>query len=365
MKDDIPYTRYHRQMILPGFGAEAQHRLLKASALVVGAGGLGCPVLVSLAGAGLGTIGMVDNGLVELSNLHRQFLYTMSGIGMPKVACAKNALHALNPDITLHTYDTTLTNRNAIGILSQYDIIIDATDNFESRYMLSDACRLLGKPLVFGAVSRLEGQVAVFTGDIGYRDLFPVPPKPGEVAGCSEAGVMGFVTGIIGHMMAGECIKWITGKGQPLAGRLLTYSAMKNIFWETQIEPWPQAGTTAPVSREDFESREYGFFCIPAPLSPLEILPHQFRSLCLLEPVMVYDIREPDELPLLSGLAHERIPVSLFADRFPPATKEPAVFICQSGKRSLAAAEKYRAVYPGHRVYSLYGGVLALTEGNE
>ncbi|MBD0294073.1 MAG: HesA/MoeB/ThiF family protein, partial [Flavisolibacter sp.] len=210
--------RYQRQVILQEFGEAGQQKLLQAKVLVIGAGGLGCPVLQYLAAAGVGVVGIADDDIVSLTNLHRQVLYSMSDIGKSKVERAAAILRQLNPDIEIIPYHLRLTNKNALDIITAYDIVVDATDNFPTRYLLNDACVLLSKPLIYGAVSKFEGQVAVFNGvgssgekSVNYRDLFPVPPQEDEVPNCAEAGVLGVLPGIIGSLQAGEVIKLITG----------------------------------------------------------------------------------------------------------------------------------------------------------
>jgi len=207
--DNNIYERYNRQLILKEFGEPAQQKLLQAKVLVVGAGGLGCACLQYLAAAGLGSIGIIDNDKVALHNLHRQVLYTVNDIGLPKAEQAARSLRQLNPDIDIRAFNERLTVHNAIGLFREYDIIIDGTDNFSSRYMINDACVLTGKPLIYGAVSKFEGQAAIFNCSISpqerpgnYRDLFPQPPAPNEIDNCAEAGVLGVLPGIIGTMQA-------------------------------------------------------------------------------------------------------------------------------------------------------------------
>ena len=229
------YERYQRQIILPEFGEEGQQKLLKAKVLVIGAGGLSCPVLQYLTAAGTGTIGIVDDDVVALNNLHRQVLYSVGDIGSSKAERARHILHQLNPEIKILPYNERLTVQNALILFDEFDIIIDGTDNFSTRYMINDACVLMNKPLVYGAISQFEGQVSVFNfrqteneEAVNYRDIFPDPPKEGEVLNCAEAGVLGALPGIIGTMMANETIKLITGIGEPLANQLLTYNALNN-----------------------------------------------------------------------------------------------------------------------------------------
>ncbi|RZJ99252.1 MAG: HesA/MoeB/ThiF family protein, partial [Flavobacterium sp.] len=211
------FERYERQLILKGFGLEAQQKLSKAKVLVVGAGGLGCPALQYLTAAGVGMIGVVDHDTISLNNLHRQILYSNDEIGKLKSEVASTKLRDLNPEIIIHAFPFRLVKNNIIQLLSNYDFILDCTDNFVSRYLINDACILLRKPLVFAAISGYEGQIAIFNvadeagNSTNYRDLFPIPPNPEEVPNCAESGVLGALSGIIGTMQAAEAIKLITG----------------------------------------------------------------------------------------------------------------------------------------------------------
>ena len=241
----IPFPsieRYGRQMTIPTFGVAGQQKLQSAKVLMIGAGGLGCPVLQYLVAAGVGKVGIVDHDLVSLSNLHRQVLYRTEDIGKPKATVAKSTLERLNPEVEIVALADQVNSENIVDILSDYDLILDGTDNFEARYLISDACVALQKTLIFGAVSQFEGQVAVFnalqkdgTRGANYRDVFPDPPGENEVRNCAEAGVLGVLPGIIGAMMANEAIKWITGVGQPMSNRILTYNALNNQTYEVMI----------------------------------------------------------------------------------------------------------------------------------
>lgn len=216
--------RYTRQITLPQLGMSGQQKLQAGSVLVIGAGGLGCPALLYLAGAGVGRIGIVDADNVALHNLHRQVLYTMQDMGRPKALAAQQHLEARNPDIHVHAYAQRLDLALALTLIPQYDVIIDATDNFDTRYLVNDCCAWLQRPLVYGSVSQLEGQVTVFDAQYNYRDLFPEPPKPGSIADCEQGGVLGVLPGMVGTVQATEAIKLVTGIGTPLRGRLWTYN---------------------------------------------------------------------------------------------------------------------------------------------
>ncbi|AEV16910.1 hypothetical protein TCCBUS3UF1_18710 [Thermus sp. CCB_US3_UF1] len=259
--------RYHRQMILPQVGPEGQARLKGASVVVVGAGGLGVPVLLYLVAAGVGRVGIVEMDRVEVSNLHRQVLYTTEDVGKPKALAAKERLLALNPLVRIDTYPLRLTSENALEVLRPYDLVVDASDNFPTRYLVNDACVLLGKPLVYGAIYQFDGQVAVFhhptgEGEMGpcYRCLFPKPPPPGSVPSCAEAGVFGVLPAVVGSLMAAEALKVLLGLGQPLAGYLLLYEALEAGFRKLKLRRNP----TCPVCGDHPTQRElvdYEAFC--------------------------------------------------------------------------------------------------------
>lgn len=229
--------RYARHIILPGVGGAGQTRLKNSSVLVVGAGGLGSPVLMYLAAAGVGRIGIVEMDKVDPSNLQRQILYATDEVGQPKAEAAKNHLEELNPHVQVDIFPIKIDSSNALQTLEIFDLVLDCTDNFPTRYLLNDACVLLGKPLVYGAIHQFEGQVSVFNalhseGTRGpcYRCLFPEPPKPGTVPSCSEAGVFGVLPGVIGSLMATEALKILLELGQPLSGKLLVYDGLNNTF---------------------------------------------------------------------------------------------------------------------------------------
>lgn len=225
--DAAPDPRYSRQTILPEMGAAGQKRLSEARVLLIGAGGLGSPAALYLAGAGVGTLGFVDHDTVELSNLHRQVLHTSERVGQRKTASARAAIAALNPDVAVRTHDERLTRDNVEAVFSEYDLVVDGSDNFPTRYLVNDACCALGLPSVYGAVERFEGRVSVFMPGDGpcYRCLFPEPPPPEQAPSCAEAGVLGVVPGIVGMLQALEALKWIIGFGEPLVGRLLLFDA--------------------------------------------------------------------------------------------------------------------------------------------
>ena len=249
-RDEV--TRYGRHLILPEVGMDGQRRLKAARVLCVGAGGLGSPVAMYLAAAGIGTLGIIDPDVVDLSNLQRQILHSTADLGRSKLESARTRLHAINPHVALELHEGSLTSGNAMALLGDYDVIVDGTDNFPTRYLVNDACVLLGKPNVFGAIFRFDGQASVFATQGGpcYRCVFPDPPPPGSVPSCADAGVFGVLPGIIGTIQATETIKLILGIGTSLAGRLLTYDALQLKFHELRLRKdagCPVCGTNPTV----------------------------------------------------------------------------------------------------------------------
>ncbi|MEO5684500.1 MAG: HesA/MoeB/ThiF family protein [Chitinophagaceae bacterium] len=364
MKDTISYERYERQLALKEFGEAGQQKLLQAKVLMIGAGGLGCAVLPYLAAAGIGQIGIVDDDTVALNNLHRQVLYNVHDIGLPKAQQAASVLRQLNPDISIRAFTERLTVTNALSMMKEYDVIVDGTDNFSTRYMINDACVLLNKPLVYGAVSKFEGQVAIFncTGNdnqppVNYRDLFPQPPGPGEVFNCAETGVLGVLPGIIGGMQASETIKLVTGIGVPLVNKIITYNALTNQLFELQITAGAATGDLIPATMAAFEQTDYDWLCgIVA--NNFEIDASTFDKLRANNDVLLIDVREPGEMPLIDEFAHKQIPLGIMAQEWPETESETIIVFCQSGKRSLQAA-KLLAGHWGNRkkIYSLAGGI--------
>jgi adenylyltransferase/sulfurtransferase len=238
-KDD--YERYSRHLILPEVGVEGQKRLKAASVLCIGTGGLGSPLLLYLAAAGIGRIGIVDFDVVDTSNLQRQVIHGTSWVGKPKIESAKNRILEINPYCQVDLYETRLSSENALDIIRPYDVVVDGTDNFPTRYLVNDACVLLDKPNVYGSIFRFEGQATVFNyeGGPNYRDLYPEPPPPGMVPSCAEGGVLGILPGIIGVIQATETVKIIMRQGNTLSGRLLLYNALEMKFRELKLRPNP------------------------------------------------------------------------------------------------------------------------------
>ncbi len=365
-------NRYDRQIRLKEFGQTAQDNLNRAKVLVIGAGGLGCPALQYLSAAGVGTIGIVDFDRVELSNLQRQILFNMEDIGKLKAESAAAKISALNPEIQVHVYSFKITNQNALDIIVEYDIVIDGSDDFATRYLVNDACVLLNKSLVYGAVLRFEGQIGVFnvsnlsTGTkTNYRDLFPVPPALLSNISCNELGVLGVVPGIIGTMQAAEAIKILTNIGNPLSNKILTYDVLKNEFYEFQITENKGHSHQIPKDRTEFQAYNYEWFC--STLEPsLEINSTEFNQMRLNEELTIIDVRELYEQPVELEFPVIRIPLSRWEeDLHMISTNHKIVVVCQSGVRSLAAVKKLKVLFPDQYIYSLQSGIHALKNNDK
>lgn len=364
MKGSKTYERYDRQLRLKEFGETGQEKLAAAKVLVIGAGGLGSPALLYLAAAGVGHIGIVDDDRVTLDNLHRQVLFATEDTGELKAVCAARKLTALNPENKYRVYTDRLTNATILALLPEYDIIIDGSDNFPTRYMVNDACLLFDKPLIYGAVSRFEGQVAVFnTGEtrINYRDLFPHPPKNGEVLNCAEAGVLGTLPGIIGTLQATEAIKLITGIGKPLINRLLTYRSLQGDFFEVTLPSRPGSYALIPADVASFEKTDYEWLCAnDIEQDGNEIEPALLESLIARQNVLLVDVRDRGELPLLRSVSHIHIPLAELRPTAEMKEAETIVLFCQSGLRSRKGASLLREQLSRTKnIFSLKGGMLA------
>ena len=362
--------RYNRQLILGGFGEKAQRALEAARVLVIGAGGLGCPVLQYLAAAGVGTIGIIDHDSVALSNLHRQVLFTTADIGLLKAEVASKKLSALNPPVKINTYPFQLDPINAVQLISEYDYVVDGSDNFSTRYLVNDVCVFLGKPLVYGAVSEYEGQVAVFNviqngASINYRDLFPLQPGEGEFLNCAEAGALGVLPGIIGSMQAAETIKLITGTGEPLINRMLTYNLLIQEIFTIELQAGNPDSYRIPASAGEFAATDYGEGCrMPIAMADGEVeeITREQRDQAILNHgATVIDVREESETPPLAGVQYIQIPMSVFPVFAAGIEGDPVILFCQSGIRSIIAAELLAAAYPAKEYYSLKGGISRLT----
>ena len=357
--------RYQRQTTLKEFGEIGQKKLSISKVLVIGAGGLGCPALQYLAGAGIGFLGLVDHDIVSLSNLHRQILYSTDDVGLSKALRAADILRALNPEIDIIAYNEQLNPTNAINIIRQFDIVLDGTDNFASRYLINDACVLTNKPLIYGAISRFEGQIAVFNCDDGdgipganYRDLFPNPPEESEILNCAEAGVIGVLPGIIGTMMANEAIKLITGIGTTLSNRLLTYNSLTNQVYEMEIEAGKETRSLIPENIPAFQTSNYELMCSVQNANQIDVT--LFEQMILDPSVLLIDVREMNETPIVEEFNHLRLPLSGLKAALEQLSAENVVLFCQSGKRSLIAARMVSAYYGNSKkVYSLKDGIVA------
>jgi adenylyltransferase/sulfurtransferase len=345
-------VRYSRQITLPEIGAAGQARLARGSVLVVGAGGLGSPAATYLAAAGVGRVGLVDFDRVDQSNLHRQILFATSDVGRPKLEAARERLHDLNPEIAIETHDARLTSANALEILGRYDVILDGTDNFATRYLVNDACLLLGKPNVYGSVLRFEGQASVFSTANApcYRCLHPEPPPARLVPSCAEAGVLGVLPGMIGTIQATEAIKLIAGIGETLAGRLLLFDALRMTFRVIQLRR--RCEEHAAVTR----LIDYEELCNPVNetnITPTEVADRLARN----DEVVLIDVREPYEWTTGHIEAARHIPLQQVPQRLTEIPKDrDVVMICRSGGRS-EHARAFLASQGYTRVLNMIGGM--------
>jgi adenylyltransferase/sulfurtransferase len=364
-------VRYHRHLTLPEVGAEGQRRLKHARVLLVGAGGLGSPAALYLAAAGVGTIGLVDFDAVDVSNLQRQILHGTRDVGRPKTDSARDRLHDINPHVRLETHETRLTSGNALEVLGTYDLVVDGSDNFQTRYLVNDACVLLAKPYVYGSIIRFEGQASVFAAPGGpcYRCLFREPPPAGLVPNCAEGGVLGVLPGMVGTIQATEAIKLILGIGEPLVGRLLLVDALRMRFRAIELRPDPQC--PACGTREITALIDYAAFCGPGSgpgdaaesaandgevdgeITPRELAARLARG----DDVQLIDVREPYEWEIARIEGARLIPLGSLAgslDELDPHRE--TVVHCHHGIRSAAAAELLRGA-GFQRVLNLAGGI--------
>jgi len=359
--------RYARHYSLKNFGIDAQQKLEKAKVLVIGAGGLGCPVLQYLAAAGVGTIGIADNDILSLSNLQRQVLYTTNDIGKPKTEVAEERLKRLNPGVEIAIHQTNISTANALEILQIYDVVVDCTDNFTARYIINDACVLLGKPLVFGAIYQYEGQVAVFNvlDDKGirtnYRHLFPEPPAPGEAPDCNEAGVLGVLPGVIGIMQATEVIKLVTGIGEVLVNKILNFSLLSYVSVQFGIDG-NAVDNAGPKTEAEFRNIDYEVLCGVTSRNIVALEASVFKEWAAYPDTIVIDVRERNEQPK-SKFAQINIPLAELENYEPGLTEENILLFCQSGKRSLKAAELLASRFGSSKnIAHLKGGIISLQE---
>ncbi|EPD0174172.1 molybdopterin-synthase adenylyltransferase MoeB [Klebsiella variicola] len=357
---------YSRHLLLPEVGLEGQKRLKAARVLLIGTGGLGAPVALYLAAAGVGKLGIVDFDFVDISNLQRQIIHSTKDINRPKVASAKDKIKAINPEIQVETYNTTLSSKNALEIIREYDLVVDGTDNYPTRYLINDACVLLGKPLVYGSIFQFEGQASVFYAGQGpcYRCLYPEPPPPGLVPSCAEGGVVGVLPGIIGTIQAAEAIKLIVGGSESLIGRLLLFDVWQMKQRELRLERDPGC----PVCGEHPSIHaliDYEEFCGLKPdesEAPIESVTALELHAWIEEgkPLQLIDIREPHERAIAKFPQAKVMPLGQIVrriDEFDPTVD--AVFLCKIGQRSIFAIRALqRAGYQG-RVMNLKDGLNA------
>jgi adenylyltransferase/sulfurtransferase len=362
--------RYSRHLIMPEVGMEGQLKLKQAKVLCIGTGGLGAPLGLYLAAAGVGRIGLVDFDVVDSTNLQRQVLFGTSDVGRPKIVAAADRLRNLNPDIEIDTFETHLSSENALDILKDYDVIVDGTDNFPTRYLVNDASVLLGKPNVYGSIFRFEGQITVFgyPGGPCYRCLYPEPPPPGLVPSCAEGGVLGVLPGIVGTIQAAETLKLIIGKGEPLVGRLLLFDALGMRFRELKLRKNPDC----PVCGEHptlTKLIDYAEFCgirgeeAPMPETTVpEVTPKELKArLDRGDDLYILDVREPHEYQICNIHGH-LIPLGELPRRVSELdSSREIVAHCRSGKRSAEAVEFLRK--SGFRkIWNLKGGILAWSD---
>ncbi|MGA9882339.1 MAG: molybdopterin-synthase adenylyltransferase MoeB [Candidatus Acidiferrales bacterium] len=362
--------RYSRHLIMPEVGMDGQLKLKQAKVLCIGAGGLGAPLGLYLAAAGVGRIGLVDFDAVDFTNLQRQVLFGTSDVGRPKIGAAADRLRDLNPEIQIDAFETHLTSENALDILKDYDIVVDGTDNFPARYLVNDACVLLGKPNVYGSIFRFEGQITVFgyPGGPCYRCLYPEPPPPGLVPSCAEGGVLGVLPGIVGTIQACETLKLIIGKGEPLIGRLLLFDALGMKFRELKLRKNPEC----PVCGEHrtiTKLIDYAEFCgvrgeeAPSTVTNIpEITPRELKTrLDRGDDLYILDVREPHEYQICNLNGH-LIPLGELPRRVNELdSSREIVAHCRSGKRSADAVDFLRKA--GFRkIWNLKGGILAWSD---
>lgn len=384
--------RYSRHLIMPEVGIEGQRRLKAARVLLIGTGGLGSPTALYLAAAGIGTMGLVDYDVVDHTNLQRQVIHGISTVGMSKLDSAEKRLRDLNPDITIHKYNVPLTSENALELFEPYDVIVDGTDNFPTRYLVNDACVKLGKPNVYGSIFRFEGQLSVFFAKEGpcYRCMFPEPPPPGLVPSCAEGGVLGILPGTIGTMQATEVLKLILGIGTPLIGKMMLYDALDMSFDTIKVRKNPSCKVCG-VPAEAVELIDYEMFCgMPAHdhsnfstaddasyQGMKEVSVHELKAqLDAQEDVVVLDVRDPHEWDIVALDGTLRIPKgdiqtaknAILAGRklfeetvLAKIPKDKTLLVhCKGGKRSADSILFLReAGYDPDKMYNVVGGILA------
>ncbi len=354
--------RFARQQVLPGFGKEAQEKLKHSKILVIGAGGLGCPALLYLAAAGVGTIGIMDGDMVSLSNLNRQILFGESDLGLNKAETAAHFLKSKYSDIHIDCIPEFITTENAAPVISKYDLILDGSDNFPTRYLVNDICVLLKKPLVFGAIYQNQGQVGILnakdSNSVNYRDLFPDPPTAYEIPNCNETGVLGVLPGIIGTIQATEAIKFITGFGSTLIDKMLFYNLLDHQSYEVGLNKNPDAHLSMPNTIAEFMEVDYAVVCGNGDSI------NWVEAIGLLKKFpdgKLIDVREKDEAPRLKKIKHLSFPVSEIEETIGVLNSiDPVLLFCQSGIRSLKTVKILEKAFPGKKIHSISGGIEAL-----
>ena len=356
--------RYSRHLLLPEVGVEGQQKLKAARVLLIGAGGLGSPAALYLAAAGVGTIGVVDFDVVDVTNLQRQILHGTTDIGRSKLASAIDRLRDVNPFVTVEAHETRLTSENALELFAQYDVIVDGTDNFQTRYLVNDACVLTGKPNVYGSIFRFDGQASVFCTPDGpcYRCLYPEPPPPGLVPSCAEGGVLGVLPGLVGTLQATEALKLILGIGEPLIGRLVLVDALGARWRSVKLRKNPECpacGTHSITSLIDYDQ-----FCGITPGGPAvaavpEITPREVAErLARGDDFDLIDVREVYEEAIARIEGARLIPLGSFEEAIPSFDRDRDIVIsCRSGQRSARAVKRLQQA-GFTRVWNLAGGIL-------
>ncbi len=365
--------RYSRHLIMPEVGMDGQRRLKAASVLCVGAGGLGSPAAIYLAAAGIGRIGIVDYDVVDYSNLQRQIIHATPDVGRSKLESAKDRIEALNPHVHVETYEMSLSSANALKLFDSYDVILDGTDNFPTRYLVNDACVLTGKPNAYGSIFRFEGQASVFATKKGpcYRCLYPEPPPPGLIPSCAEGGVLGVLPGVVGLIQATEAIKLILGIGEPLIGRFVIYDALKMRFRELKLKKDPECPVCG-VHPTVTKLIDYEQFCgLRAEVTStggnglmsseaLEIMPVELqKQIDAGKAPIILDVREPQEYQINKIAGSTLIPLGELPQRYQELDPDKEIVThCKMGQRSAKAADFLRTV-GFTKVKNLRGGILA------
>ena len=367
-KDEV--LRYSRHLIMPEVGMEGQLKLKRAKVLLVGAGGLGSPLALYLAAAGVGKLGIVDFDVVDFTNLQRQVLHGTSDVGRPKLDSAADTLREINPYVEVVRHEVRLTSENALSVLADYDLVADGTDNFATRYLVNDACVLTGKPNVYGSIFRFEGQASVFATREGpcYRCLYPEPPPPGLVPSCAEGGVLGVLPGIVGSIQALEAIKLIIGRGEPLIGRLLLFDALRMRFRELRLRKNPECPACGEHPTID-HLIDYEEFCgirgeeVKSTVSVPEITPMQLKEMMDDErDFRLVDVREPHEFDICRIPGSVLIPLGDVPARMNELDSAQEIVVhCRSGMRSARAVELLQKA-GFRRIHNLKGGILAWSD---